>query len=631
MLGVSHAASVGFNFQVNYCGAASYTGAPVTAQAFGIDPAGWESLTPMDTGYGCDAAFFTLNEVIDTTTSADGLHPLPAGSLSVTWSAYTANASGFGGYDRSPPHYTFGGNGHRPGEEEVYWGFLRDGVNFGPGSSGGDNDQPGYNIDLVGLKSLFGTHPFVVQLVGSGDSIQNLTNAFIIDATLTATQSVAYPNIPVPGVNGDTAWPRGVGGGLSTSSGPVSTDHLQIVGNRAQHVGPNGDTPGFNNASTIAGFIITDQPVVTMSPQPVLAGPGDNVTLRAIAIGVPPLTIQWRKDGVAIPGATSLTYGIPTVSAADGGHYDVLVTNVYGSATSKVAALTVDRLAIARQPFVLDSKPGGTAHDGLDLGAAWVASNRDGDAVTRTGVMQFAAAHPDQIVLPASSADFDVPAGTISFWMRSAGTVTDAGADGAVLFDRGLLVVQNDDGTILVQTNPSSVNQFSSAAKVNDDKWHHVAVVFDQTADTGTILIYIDGALSNSQVNTGGWTWPAQQIELGRSHDSHWRAYNGLLDDVRLYNTQLNDAQVASIHNNDALVDAGALVVRLNFDTAPAPGVSINWQLSGAVLESSDTLTGTYTTVDAAAAPYAVRAEAGAKFYRYTHRPGVLLSNPYDM
>jgi len=49
MLGVSQAATVGFNFQANYCGAASYSGAIVTAQAFGIGTNGWESLTPMDT------------------------------------------------------------------------------------------------------------------------------------------------------------------------------------------------------------------------------------------------------------------------------------------------------------------------------------------------------------------------------------------------------------------------------------------------------------------------------------------------------------------------------------------------------------------------------------------------------
>ena len=123
-----------------------------------VDTNAWESLPQMDTGYSCSADttfYFTLNQVIDTTSSANGFDPLPSGSLALTWSAYTANVSGFGGYSRSGPHYTFGGNGYKPGNEQVYWGFLRDGVNFGPGSSGGDNDQPGYSINITGVKSVF--------------------------------------------------------------------------------------------------------------------------------------------------------------------------------------------------------------------------------------------------------------------------------------------------------------------------------------------------------------------------------------------------------------------------------------------------------------------------------------------
>ena len=56
----------------------------------------------------------------------------------------------FGGYLAPPPNYSLSPhNGFfnvynylQPGNEQVYWGFLRDGVNFGPGSVGGDNNQP---------------------------------------------------------------------------------------------------------------------------------------------------------------------------------------------------------------------------------------------------------------------------------------------------------------------------------------------------------------------------------------------------------------------------------------------------------------------------------------------------------
>src|ERR1039457_7158735 len=109
MLGVSQAATVGFNFQCNYCAATSYSGAVVTGPAFGIGTNGWESLSQMDTGYGCSAGYFTLNQVINNSSSGGGLNPLPNGSLNLSWSAYTANVSGFAEYSRSGPHYTLVG------------------------------------------------------------------------------------------------------------------------------------------------------------------------------------------------------------------------------------------------------------------------------------------------------------------------------------------------------------------------------------------------------------------------------------------------------------------------------------------------------------------------------------------
>ncbi|HTI68537.1 MAG TPA: LamG-like jellyroll fold domain-containing protein [Candidatus Limnocylindria bacterium] len=631
MLGVSQAATIGFNFQTHYCGADSYSGAGVTAPAFGIGTNSWESLTPMDTGYnGCEIGPFTVNETIDTTTSTDGLNPLPAGSLNLSWTGYVANVSGFGGYSRSGPHYTYGGNGHHPGEEEVYWGFIRDGVNFGPGSSGGDNNQPGYSIDITGLKSVFPTNPFVIQLIAASDSLDTLADAFIIDAAKSSTQTVSYPNIAPVNNSGDTPWTRGVGGGLSTGSGSVDADHIQIVGDRASHSeGP----PAYNHASTIAGFIITDKPVVTMPPQSVTVGKGDSLTLRAIAIGVPPLALQWRKGGVPIQDATNATYQISSIVGTDDGTYDLVATNLYGSATSKPSVVSVDHLTIVPRPFVVDSKPLGTAIDGADFGATWLASSKDGANVTRPGVMSFSAAAKSQITLPASDA-LAPASGTIAFWVRTGTTNVGTGNEGAILFDHrtgsGMIIAKEDDGTILAQPNGSG-NSVTSAKSVADNRWHHVAVVYD-VSDVGGVAIYIDGVLDNSNANSSAWSWPAgQEIELGSSHDAYWRSYDGLLDDVRIYDRQLSDVELALVVAGDALVDSTSLQVRLNFDAEPVAGISVNWMLSGDTLQSADVVTGPYTDVAGATSPYSVPATAAQKYYRFQHTTGTVVSNPYDM
>src|SRR5882672_2257791 len=153
MLGVSEAASIGFNLQVDYCGFSAAYRNNVTATAFGIPATGWENLTPMMTGFAdfpCDQLGYTLSEVINTNSSTGGLNPLPNGSLSLTWSAPTANWSDFGGYGRPGPYYDFLVPPVIPGEGEVYAGFTRDGINSGPPNNDADNTSglPPYRIDI---------------------------------------------------------------------------------------------------------------------------------------------------------------------------------------------------------------------------------------------------------------------------------------------------------------------------------------------------------------------------------------------------------------------------------------------------------------------------------------------------
>ncbi len=629
MLGVGQAVTIGFNFQCNYCAAPSYSGAVVTAPAFGVPTNSWQSLPQMDTGYGCTPDYYVLDQVIDPSTpTGTGLNPLPKGSIHVTWSAYTANVSGFGGYDRSGPHYTFGGNGYNPGNEQVYWGFLRDGVNFGPGSSGGDNDQPGYKIDITGLKSIFAGNPFAIELIASTDSMQTLTNVSIIDATANTTQTVFYPSTPPVDDHGDTAWVRGIGGGLSTASDALDTDHIEIIGNRAAHGGDK--TNGFNNASTIAGFIVTDKPVISMPPNQVVVCPGDTVVWSAYAVGVPPLAYQWRKDGVPIPGATNTSLGLTNVAMADAASYDVQVTNLYGSAIS--TPVTLDQIAInPGQNFIVDSSTNGAPHTGFNFGATWLASSTDGAGTTRAGVMQFSAATPGQIVVPGEPA-FDTAAGSISFWMRSSGP-TNASGNPAILFDRrlgskGMVLALNGDGTLEAQTTGSS-DTLVSAATVADNNWHNIALTWDTNFD---VTLYVDGALDNTFFSTA-WSWQSgQEIELGLSHDSFWQPFDGMLDDFRFYNQTLTDSQIASIHASDALADPSALVLWLNFDAAPSAGATLSWQCPDAVLQSADSVSGPYTDIPGATSPYPVLTQQSAKFYRYHgHTPTTVVANPYLM
>ena len=204
---------------------------------------------------------------------------------------------------------------------------------------------------------------------------------------------------------------------------------------------------------------------------------------------------------------------------------------------------------------MVDTDPNGPEHDGTTTGTSWLASSADSVGVARSGVMQFTAANASQVTVQGET-NFDGNAGTIMFWMRSAGVV-NATSNSAALFTRsakdGLVIVQNVNGTIQAEpTNAAGVLQPSP--NVSDNHWHHVAVTFDQNADT--MAFYVDGVAiaSNSLVPSWGWD-VGQAIALGASPG--WQSYNGLLDDVRYYNVALADADVLSVFNTGAVVNPG--------------------------------------------------------------------------
>ncbi|HOX03519.1 MAG TPA: hypothetical protein P5555_14715 [Candidatus Paceibacterota bacterium] len=242
--------------------------------------------------------------------------------------------------------------------------------------------------------------------------------------------------------------------------------------------------------------------------------------------------------------------------------------------------------------IVVNAKPDAAPVHGQNNGAAWAESNSDG-ARTRTGVMQFAASEEDQIAVSGYPA-LNSTTGTICFWVRS-GPNTGGGSEASMIMDRrdtggsgsGTIISIKDDGTLFFQANPTGANPFSSFGTINDDKWHHVAVVYEQ-AISGAVSIFIDGVLDNTSYNAKEWWWPANMsVLLGKSRDSYWKRLNGSLDDVRFYSRILNAAEIGQVMASGAVVDAAALALRLDFDTAPVDGYRLSTSLSPCIIEAS--------------------------------------------
>src|ERR1017187_462576 len=104
--------------------------------------------------------------------------------------------------------------------------------------------------------------------------------------------------------------------------------------------------------SNLAGTITSSNAVLIVNTNPVapvfisqpssqIALAGTIVNFNALAAGTSPITYQWSKDSVAIPGATSTTLSLTNVQTVDDGSYNVTASNNVGGVTSSNAQLTV--------------------------------------------------------------------------------------------------------------------------------------------------------------------------------------------------------------------------------------------------------------------------------------------------
>ncbi len=113
---------------------------------------------------------------------------------------------------------------------------------------------------------------------------------------------------------------------------------------------PKDDTNGTDSGSAYV-FLVGEFPAVITPPVSRTVVPGQAVTFSVTASGYGTLQYQWRKNGTDIAGATGTSYSISSVTLADAGLYDVVISNAGGVATSAPATLTVNALSQFAQLF----------------------------------------------------------------------------------------------------------------------------------------------------------------------------------------------------------------------------------------------------------------------------------------
>jgi fibronectin type 3 domain-containing protein len=142
----------------------------------------------------------------------------------------------------------------------------------------------------------------------------------------------------------------------------------------------------------------------------------------------------------------------------------------------------------------------------------------------------------DQVNIPNSSAlNFGTGSFTLETWINTQGYTNDGGHPFYKFGspdNRGWHTQIYSDGTTggyIANGSDQNGSGFSGRTKINDGKWHHIAVVFTQTY----ITTYIDGVFDNvSTVWASGTPDNDGTLNIGSS----WNGFRGFLDEIRISN-----------------------------------------------------------------------------------------------
>lgn len=166
------------------------------------------------------------------------------------------------------------------------------------------------------------------------------------DGTVVAWGSNSSRQCDVPaGLSGVVA----IGGNYDRSYALTADGTLRMWGGGSASVavapaeyGRIVDFVGYSSGAWILRDANADAaPLISVQPVGGLRAAGSWHTFRVTATGSGTLSYQWRRDGVAIAGATQSAFTLNAVQLTDAGRYDVVVTNYAGRAISAPATLDV--------------------------------------------------------------------------------------------------------------------------------------------------------------------------------------------------------------------------------------------------------------------------------------------------
>ncbi|HWX19002.1 MAG TPA: LamG-like jellyroll fold domain-containing protein [Candidatus Binatia bacterium] len=338
------------------------------------------------------------------------------------------------------------------------------------------------------------------------------------------------------------------------------------------------------SAGRAAGAILP--PTIVTEPSPQDLYPGRPAAFTVVPAGLPPITYQWRTNGVnltdggRISGSTNATLTVANVQASDAANYDVIVSNPGGSITSSIAPLTLTApTGAGYEAAVIAAAPYAYWRLNETLGSTYAFDNYGGFTATYGPYSQTAGqgtAGPDSpdfpgfevsntgLGLTSFTAGSDVAAPplnlntntvTITAWLNPLSQQT-TNYVGLVFQRQGLTVAGLNFGNTMTNlgytwNNLAGANNWNSGLTPPINSWSFAALVVEPTRAT----LYLYNTNNGQAVAVNTLNHPIQPFAgityLGTDpfYAGGVRTFEGVLDEVAVWNRALSGDQIAALYS----------------------------------------------------------------------------------
>ena len=386
----------------------------------------------------------------------------------------------------------------------------------------------------------------------------------VSDVTIGLNWGAANDNVGVVGYNVYRSTTQGftpssanligqtAGTSYSDNGLPPGTFYYRVIArDAAANVGP----PSNEAFATVTGDVTP--PTVSLTTPANNATVSGSVAVSATAsddVGV--VGVQFRLDGTNLGSEdTTSPYSVnwATTTAANGNHtLSAVARDAAGHTTTSTAVtVTVNNTATGLVgAWGFEEGSGSTTADvsghglsGTIANATWTTAGKYGDALSFNGSNAW--------VTVADNTLLHLTTGmTVEAWVKPAAASTDWTA--AVIKERGTsglaYALYATDGANRPPAGYVNIGGSDRAAAGTSvlplNTWSHLAATYDGT----TIRLYVNGVQVGSRAQTGTINSSTAPLRFGG--DSVWGEYfNGLMDEVRVYNTALTAGQIQADMN----------------------------------------------------------------------------------